>query len=188
MARKYITAAEFKDKPLGIALRQYSSDQLDSFIEIATEQVETFCERVFEQTTYTETFIGDNSNTYLTLQYPLISVTSISETTLETTPTTQTITPSTLVRTSETDKFGKVRLGPASEVGTFSANAKYTIVYTAGYATLPPAIKHATALFVSELVKPDYGGAQDSTPEIIPLTSQQIADMLSIYRRRRIGV
>jgi hypothetical protein len=188
MARKYITATEFKDKPLGIALRQYSSDQLDSFIEIATEQVETFCERVFEQTTYTETFVGDGSSTYLTLQYPLISVTSISETTIATTPSTTAITPSTLVRTTETDKFGKIRLGPSSEVTNFQAGAKYTIVYTAGYATLPPAIKHATALFVSELVKPDYGGAQDTTPEIIPISSQQIADLLSIYRRRRIGV
>lgn len=188
MARKYITAAEFKDKPLGIALRQYSSDQLDSLIEIATEQVESYCERVFEQTTYTETFVGDGSGTYLTLQYPLISVTSISQTTIATTPITTSVTANTLVRTSETDKFGKVRLGPASEVEVFSPDAKYTIVYTAGYATLPPAIKHATALFVSELVKPDYGGAQDSTPEIIPLSSQQIADLLSIYRRRRIGV
>jgi hypothetical protein len=188
MARKYITATEFKDKPLGIALRQYSSDQLDSLIEIATEQVETFCERVFEQATYTESFVGDGSSTYLTLQYPLTSVTSISETTIATTPVTTTITPSTLVRTSETDKFGKVLLGPASETTLFSPTSKYTIVYTAGYATLPPAIKHATALFMSELVKPDYGGAQDTTPEIIPLSSQQIADLLSIYRRRRIGV
>jgi hypothetical protein len=79
-------------------------------------------------------------------------------------------------------------LGPASGIDVFLPDAKYTIVYTAGYATLPPAIKHATALFVSELVKPDYGGAQDSTPEIIPMSSQQIADLLSIYRRRRIGV
>lgn len=188
MARKYITAAEFKDKPLGIALRQYSSDQLDSLIEIATEQVESYCERIFEQTTYTETFVGDGSSTYLTLQYPLSSITSLSQTTIATTPVTTTVTPNTIVRTTETDKFGKVLLGPASEVEIFSPDSKYTIVYTAGYATLPPAIKHATALFVSELVKPDYGGAQDSTPEIIPLSSQQIADLLSTYRRRRIGV
>jgi len=188
MARKYITATEFKDKPLGIALRQYSSDQLDSLIEIATEQVESYCERVFEQATYTETFVGDGSSTYLTLQYPLTSVTSISSTTIAVVPVTTTVTPSTLVRTTETDKFGKVRLGPASGIDVFLPDAKYTIVYTAGYATLPPAIKHATALFVSELVKPDYGGAQDSTPEIIPMSSQQIADLLSIYRRRRIGV
>ena len=188
MARKYITATEFKDKPLGIALRQYSSDQLDSLIEIATEQVESYCERVFQQTTYTETFIGDGSATYLTLQYPLVSVTSITETTIATTPVSQAVTPSTLVRTTETDKFGKILLGPSSEIQVFIPGAKYTIVYSAGYATLPPAIKHATALFMSELVKPDYGGAQDTTPEIIPLTSQQIADLLSIYRRRRIGV
>lgn len=188
MARQYITATEFKDKPLGIALRQYSTDQLESLIEIATEQVESFCERVFQQTTYTETFVGDGSTTYLTLQYPLISVTSITQVTIATTPVTTSVTQSTLVRTTETDKFGKVLLGPASEIDTFAPDSKYTIVYSAGYATLPPAVKHATALFVSELVKPDYGGAQDSTPEIIPMSSQQIADLLSIYRRRRIGV
>lgn len=188
MARQYITADEFKDKPLGIALRQYSSDQLQSFIEIATEQVETYTERILASTTYTETFVGDGSSTYLTTQYPLISVTSISQTTISTSPVTTTVTPSTLVRTTETDKYGKILIGPSSEITSFSPDSKYTIVYTAGYATLPPAIKHATALFVSELVKPDYGGAQDTTPEIIPISSQQIADLLSIYRRRRIGV
>ena len=188
MARQYITSDEFKDKPLGIALRQYSSDQITSFIEIATEQVETFTERILSSATYTETFIGDGSSTYLTTQYPLTSITSISETTIATTPITTAVTASTLVRTTETDKFGKIRLGPSSEVTVFTPGAKYTIVYTAGYITLPPAVKHATALFVSELVKPDYGGAQDTTPEIIPISSQQIADILSIYRRRRIGV
>ena len=91
MARKYITANEFKDKPLGIALRQYSSDQLDSFIEIATAQVEQYCERVFQLTTYTESFVGDGSSTYLTQEYPLVSVTSLSQTTLSTTPVTTTV-------------------------------------------------------------------------------------------------
>jgi hypothetical protein len=188
MARQYITADEFKDKPLGIALRQYSNDQLGSFIEIATEQVESFTERILSSATYTETFIGDGSTTYLTTQYPLISVTSISETTVSATPVTTTATVNTLVRTTETDKYGKILLGPSTEIAAFSPGAKYTIVYTAGYATLPPAVKHATALFVSELVKPDYGGAQDTTPEIIPISSQQIADLLTNYRRRRIGV
>jgi len=188
VARKYITADEFKNKPLGIALRQYSSDQLDSLIEIATEQVESYCERIFESTTYTETFIGDGAATYLTNQYPIISVTSLSQATVESSPVVTSITPSTITRTTDGDKFGKLTLGPNSETTAFSGGAKYTIVYTAGYATLPPAIKHATALFMSDLLKPDYGGAQDSTPEIIPITMQQIADLLSIYRRRRIGV
>jgi hypothetical protein len=188
MARKYITAEEFKNKPLGVALRQYSSDQLDSLIEIATEQVESYCERVFEQTTYTETFIGDGTATYLTNQYPITSITSLSQTTIATTPVTTTVTGSSLTRTTDGDKYGKIILGPNSEIASFSAGSKYTIVYAAGYATLPPAIKHATALFMSELLKPDYGGAQDTVPEIIPISSQQIADLLGIYRRRRIGV
>jgi hypothetical protein len=188
MSRKYITAEEFKNKPLGVALRQYSSDQLDSLIEIATEQVESYCERVFEQTTYTETFIGDGTSTYLTNQYPITSITSLSQTTIATTPVTTTVTGSSLTRTTDGDKYGKIILGPNSEITSFSAGSKYTIVYAAGYATLPPAIKHATALFMSELLKPDYGGAQDTVPEIIPISSQQIADLLGIYRRRRIGV
>jgi hypothetical protein len=188
MARKYITADEFKNKPLGVALRQYSSDQLDSLIEIATEQVESYCERIFEQTTYTETFIGDGTATYLTNQYPIISITSLSQTTIATTPATTTVTASSLTRTTDADKYGKIILGPSSQITSFAGDSKYTITYTAGYATMPPAIKHATALFMSELLKPDYGGAQDTVPEIIPISSQQIADLLGIYRRRRIGV
>lgn len=188
MARKYITADEFKNKPLGVALRQYSSDQLDSLIEIATEQVESYCERIFEQTTYTETFIGDGTTTYLTNQYPILSITSLTETTVTATPITTSVTPSSLTRTTDGDKYGKIVVGPLSQITSFSPGAKYTIVYVAGYATLPPAIKHATALFMSELLKPDYGGAQDTVPEIIPLSTQQIADLLGIYRRRRIGV
>lgn len=188
MARKYITADEFKNKPLGVALRQYSSDQLDSLIEIATEQVESYCERIFEQTTYTETFLGDNTATYLTNQYPIISITSLTQTTIAATPVVTTVTGSSLTRTTDHDKYGKIILGPNSEITNFSSASKYTIVYTAGYASMPPAIKHATALFMSELLKPDYGGAQDTVPEIIPISSQQIADLLGIYRRRRIGV
>jgi hypothetical protein len=188
MARKYITAEEFKNKPLGVALRQYSSEQLDSLIEIATEQVETYCERIFEQTTYTETFIGDGSTAYLTNQYPIITITSLSETTIATSPVTTAVTAASLTRTTDADKYGKIIIGPSSQITSFSPGAKYTIVYTAGYATLPPAIKHAAALFMSELLKPDYGGAQDTVPEIIPISSQQIADLLGIYRRRRIGV
>lgn len=188
MARKYITADEFKNKPLGIALRQYSSDQLDSFIEIATAQVEQYCERVFELTTYTESFVGDGTATHLTQEYPLVSVTSLSQTTLTTAPVTTNVTVGSLLRLSETDKYGRVALGASSEITSFSGASKYSLVYSAGYASIPPAIKHATALFMSELLKPDYGGAQETTPDIIPITSQQIADLLGIYRRRRIGV
>lgn len=183
----YLTPAEFREKPFGIPLRQYSDEMLEDYIEIASANVDAFCERHFGQATYTEVFRGDGSNTHLVYQYPIISVTSLAEQTIEDTPVTSSYPVSTgLIRTTNNDSVGRIELNGLDDISAFSPANLYTLVYVGGYATIPAVVKHATALWVSELLKPDYGGAQETVPEIVPITNQQIADLLVPIRRRRI--
>lgn len=188
MARQYITPAEFRAKPFGVALRQYSDPMLVDYIEIATANVETFTERIFAETTYTDTFKGDGSTTHLVYQYPITTIVSLDETTIEATPVVTAYDVAHFIRTSANDAIGKLEMDGLDEnIFTFVGSNLYTVEYTAGFAAIPVAVKHATALWVSELIKPDYGGAQESVPEIVPLTSQQIGDLLIPLRRRRIS-
>jgi hypothetical protein len=184
----YITPAEFRVRPFGIALRQYTDDLLSEYIEIASANVDSFTERHFSEASYSEVFRGDGSKTHLVYQYPIVSITEITQKTIDTAPTVTTLDTDRLVRTSSNDAMGRIELdGLDNNISSFGAGNLYTVEYVGGYATVPVAVKHATALWVSELLKPDFGGAQEEVPEIVPLTNQQIADLLVPLRRRRIG-
>lgn len=188
MGRKYVTPAEYRALVTGSPVRQYSDEVLNSYIEIATANVEAYTERVFEAINYTEVFRGDNSRTYLVLEYPIISITSLTQNTVANPPVSTAMDISSrLVRTTDNNNMGRIELDGLDTVTNFSAANLYTIVYRGGFESIPVTVKHATALWTSELMRPDYGGAQSRVPEIIPLTSEQIAEMLNPLRRRRLG-
>jgi len=184
----YITPAEFRTKPFGIALRQYDDELLQEYIDIATANVDAFTERKFSQENYTEVFQGDNTDTHLIYEYPIQSLTGITQTTIASTPVTTSMSSMTnVILTDMNLAMGRVELnGLDNNISTFSSGSLYTVTYTGGFAAAPAVVKHATALWVSELLKPDYGGAQESVPEIVPLSSQQISELLIPLRRRRI--
>lgn len=187
--RKYITSAEFRAKPFGVPLKQFSDFQIEDFIEIATVAVEQFTERIFAHQSHTETFVGDGSLTHLCHEYPLTSVTSLTRVALGGSGATDTYdVTNRLIRTTANDSVGRIELdGLDANIGSFSTSYKYTLVYTAGYHSIPAGVKHATALWASELMRPDYGGVSTSTPEIVPLTTEQIIELLTPIKRRRIG-
>jgi hypothetical protein len=184
-ARQHLTAQEFRAKPLGVSLKQFTDPQLDDFIQIATEAVEGFTERIFVKQSYTEKFVGDGSTTFLANNYPLVAVTSLSQATNAITPAVTTYDINRLLRTTANDACGRIALDGLGTITAFSGTSLYTLVYEAGYAAIPMTIKQATALWVAELMQPDYAGAGAGV-EVVPLTTEQIVELLTPHKRRRI--
>lgn len=184
--RQYLTAEEFRTKKFfSMPNRQYDNEVLDEYLQIATANVEAYTERIFASTTYTEKFQGDGSLTYLAAQYPLTSVTSITQTVISDGSQTQADT-SKLIRTDVNDSISRIELsGNDSGVSSFRTDAIFTLVYVAGFTTIPPVVKHATGLWCAELLRGDYGSTREA-PEVMRMTSQQIVELLNPIRRRRI--
>lgn len=172
--------------PLGVPLRQYEDAYITEQIEAATAAVEDFCERVFAEETFTEVFRGDGTATFLLPQYPLVGITSLTETTIGTDPVETEYDLSHLIRTTVNDSCGRLELDGSGEFSAFSPAALYEVVYTAGYDPIPAPVRKATAIWVTEFLKPDYGGASQEVPEIVPQSTQTIVDLLTPYKRRRI--
>jgi hypothetical protein len=190
VARQYITADEYRARYVGSPQQgaKYNDAILETYIEIATANVEAFCERIFSEEEYTEVFRGDGSTTHLVYEYPIIDVATLTEATVETTSVTTTYDIDRLIRTTRNDSVGRIELdGLDDNITSFSPLSLYTLEYTGGFTELPVAVKHATALWVSELMRPDYFPSDGRSPEVIPLTSEQIAELLIPLRRRRIS-
>lgn len=189
MPRQYLTAEEFRTrKYFSMPNRQYDNAILDDYLQIATANVEAYCERIFTSQTYTEKFLGDGSTTHLVYQYPITAYTSLSKTTTGAAPVTTTYAVAKLIRHDINDGSGRVELDSASgePFTNFSGDAIYTVIYTGGPTEMPVAVKHATGLWASELLRTDYGSTAQA-PEIVPMTSQQIVELLQPIRRRRVG-
>ena len=181
----FITAAEFRAVPLGVSLKQITDEQLDELISVAQENVEAFCDRHFASAYYTEEWMGDGSTKYITEEYPIISVVTLTQTD----PSSGTVTSLDITKLRNMPlqtASGIIELDGYDTVTTFSTAYKYSIYYRAGYTTIPVAIKHATKLWTAELLQPDFAGATTTTPNVIPITTEQITELLIPYKRQRI--
>jgi hypothetical protein len=180
-----ITLDYFKSLPLGIktsTLEKLSDTALNNFIATASEQVRKYCDRQFDVTTITnEPHYTKTMRRLVLEQYPVISLTSISWT--DDTGQTGTHDPSDFRILPGGIIEWKLTRFPAP----FLQGRIYYITYSAGYATIPGPVQHATALWVTELLQPAYAGPSNDAPELVTLTSQQIGELLESYRRRRIG-
>lgn len=188
MARQYLTATEFRAKLLSIPNKNYEDSVLDDILQIATENVELYCERIFSSAYYSDVVRGDGSATFLTHEYPIISVTSMYEDTIDVIPVTTTYdTVNRLLVTTSNLAHGRIALdGLDGDISSFTPGAMYRINYRAGYEVIPPGIRHATALWAAELLRQNYGLTTGGLPEIVSLTSEQIVELLNPHRRRRI--
>jgi len=177
--RMYITPSEYRALPLGGVknLGLKGDEILEHYIAIATANAEAFTERIFTSQEYTEVFRGDDSATFLTDNYPITKVTEIKQAVSGTT-----IDANAIVATTINMNCGKIELLSS----TFSSGTIYSIKYTAGYISVPIVVKHAVALWVTELLQPDYLGPTEGQPDLVALSSQQISDLLTPLRRRRI--
>lgn len=184
--RQYATADDYRAIASGAPHRQYSDAQLDYYLQVATANVEQWTERIFQQQTYTETFVGDGSATHLVYEYPIISVTSLQEDTIAASPVTTVMDETALVLSDRNLGSGRIELDGTDDVSAFSPSALYTLSYSGGFVEIPIAVKHATCLWAAELLRPDYAGVRSDAPEIVPLTTEQITELLGPLRRRRV--
>jgi hypothetical protein len=181
----YITVAELKQLPVGVKFAALPEETLEEFIEIASENVENHTERKFTSAYYTDEFYGDGTAVFVVEQYPVIRVVSMKQ--IDPVTSAETIMLTTSVSSTSSDLgAGILRLSSTATVPTFSSSYKYQIYYQAGYTTVPYGIKHATRLWAAELMQPDYAGVQNGVSDVIPLTSEQIIELLDPYKRRRI--
>lgn len=186
-----ITVDEFKNIPIGLKGPRSipEADQLQVLIDTATTAIEDFCQRRFASQEHVEVLRGKDSYRLILGEYPLTGLTSVAWED-DATNTTGTIDTSLLrviedgwveFKRKEAGRSGYVYAGPE----WFDAGRVYTVTYTAGYATIPGPIKHATALQVAELLQPNFGGASQEVPELVPLSSQLIVDLLDpAYKRK----
>lgn len=188
MARQYATADEYRALKSGAPNQQYQDVELDSYLQVATANVEQFCERIFEQQTYTEDFVGTGRASHLVYQYPIISVTSATQNTLAISPVQTAYDTDRFLLTTQNLASGRLLMDGLSTDGTttWSGDSRWSVVYEGGFAEIPPVVKHATLLWTSELLRPDYAGVRSDAPEIIPMTTEQILELLEPLRRRRL--
>lgn len=174
----------FKRLPLGINERGMPPiEALQEFIETASDQVERFCDRKFLTGTRVETIWGKGGNELILDEWPVTSLTSV--TWVDTNANSGTTDTSTLRFTSAgIVEFKNLVNGP------WRRDRLYTVTYVSGYALadIPRPVKHAVALWASDLMRPMYAGpSRERPPELVPLTTEQIGELLENYRRRRIG-
>ena len=167
------------------------ADRLEVLIETASTAVEDFCERRFLSQTHIETLRGKDSYRLILGEYPMTALTSVTWED-DTTGSTGTVDTS-LLRFDESGIIEFKRRGGIN-AGAYYANLDwfdrsrlYTVTYVAGYsaAEMPGPIKHAVALQVTELLQPNYGGPQAEVPELVPLSSQLIVDLLDPKYKRK---
>jgi hypothetical protein len=178
-----ITREYFQKLPLGLTKQmQPYMESLDEFIEVASDHVEAYCERKFALQSHTEQIWGTGQQKLLVDQYPVQSITSISY----------------------EDDFGGnwtvdttyVRFHPSGVIewkypatqGPWRTDRIYTVTYMAGYDPIPGPIRQATALWVTEFLRPNFAGPSPERPaELVPLSTDQITALLDVYVRRRLG-
>lgn len=174
----------FKKLPLGMNEKAMPPlEALTEFIETASEQVEAFCDRKFLSSARTESVWGSGKNELLLDEWPVTAVATV--TWVDTSGVTGTV------------DVSKIRFSSAGVLefinvvdGPWQKDRRYTVSYTAGYTVgnMPRPIKHAVALWASDLMRPAFGGpSRERPPELVPLTTEQIGELLENYRRRRIG-
>lgn len=174
----------FKRLPLGVNEKAMPSlEALTEFIETASEQVEAFCDRKFLSASRVEKVWGSGRNELMVDEWPVTALSSI--TWVDESGDTGTVT------------VGDIRFSANGILefinqtnGPWWTNRLYTITYTSGYTTnnMPRPIKHAVALWASDLMRPSFGGpSRERPPELVPLTTEQIGELLENFRRRRIG-
>ena len=174
----------FKRLPLGVNEKAMPSiEALTEFIETASDQVERFCDRKFLTQTHVEKVWGSDRHEIMVDEWPMTALTSIAW--VDASGDTGTVD-TTQVRFSSNGIIEWVN----RVNGPWKPDRLYTVTYVAGYALadVPRPVKHAVALWATEMMRPAFGGpSRERPPELVPLTTEQIGELLENFRRRRLG-
>jgi hypothetical protein len=181
----FITAAELKSMPLPVKESQWNnigSAYIEQTIDYATQHVKDYLEKDIEETEYVERLRGQDRDTLMLNHYPIISLDAVSS--IDVYGYTRTYQPADfLIDTAAgiiewVDKYRN----------TFIKSYIWTVEYTAGYATIPGPIKHATALVCLQMLQPFFrGGTNFASVDLVDESNEHIVDVLERYKRNRIG-
>lgn len=174
----------FKRLPLGVNEKAMPNlEALAEFLEVASDQVEAYCDRKFLSASRTESLWGSGKSQLILDEWPVTALASVTWVDKAGSSGTEDVS---LLRFSSS---GVIEWIDSSD-GPFYTGRYYTVTYTAGYALadVPRPVKHAVALWATELMRPAFGGVSaQRPPEFVPLSSEQIEDLLDNYRRRRLA-
>jgi hypothetical protein len=184
----FITVDELKDYPLPVKnsmwdkINGVSPYQIQKVLDYATQNIKDYLDRDIELTEYVERIFVSKPEPKLILnQYPVTELTSISSTDLYGNIITYSLPSFFSGENGIIEWIDKTRNG-------FYPTYVYTVSYTAGYATIPGPIKHATALQAISMLEPMFrGGTNFAQIDLVEGTEEIIVDMLEKYRRKRIG-
>lgn len=171
----------FRAQPYGgKALDQMPTEDLQNAINDASTYVEDYLDRKILSASYTERIIGNRRYTLILDNMPVTALSSVSYEEVGGSPGTH-ATSDFLIH-AEAGVIERV-----SKLDVFRENRIYIVQYTAGYATVPGPIKRAVALQTVQLLRPAFGGVNDSAGEIVPFADELIVSLLEKYRRKRLS-
>lgn len=181
-----ITQDYFNQQMVTLGLRAdfvVDSDALAVMIVEASDWVEGYCDRKFELQSYTEiVHYPFRSKTPVALleNWPVASVTAIAWS--NGVGGSGTYDPSLLWVSADGSLLWKNH-----QYHSWYGDIRYTVTYTAGYATVPSNVQRAVALKVANLMQPQYQGVQDREVFMVTNLEAMIIDLLEQYRRERVG-
>lgn len=155
-----------------------SAYQLPTLINEASEWVQDYCQRRFGEQTITETVRGKNRTRLLLQEWPIATIDSL---TWEDDAGTQS-------GSVDADTYNILEAGMLEfkRGQTWWSNRRYAVTYTLE-PDVPGPVQRATALKVTDLLRPMYTGPRDRAPELVSVVEEQIIDLLEKHRRERIG-
>ena len=156
-------------------------DALGVLISDASDWVQNYCQRQLLAGPVTDVIRLRNPHNRLILdQFPVNSLTSV---TFDSDSGGQVVHDLTQIRTLP----GGIIEWKNPINGPFRSDGMYTVVYNAGYAVVPSAVKRATGLKVADLMSPLYRGATEREVNVVSDIEEKIIDLLEDYRRERVG-
>ena len=178
----FVDIAYVKSLPSGARERQFPVDErLQEIIEVASEFIERYLERHIAVATITERKWGGGWQRMILEEMPIITLNSVTEISL--TGGTTMIDPSSFVLHRDAGMIEWANLLTKH----FRSDRVYLVNYTAGYATIPAPIRHATALQVHKLLYEGFAGRIVEPEGLIDIYDEKIAELLEPYRRKRIA-
>lgn len=176
-----ITTDYFRSLPLGQkAIDQLPLEDLQEFINTASDYVEDYLDRKIQIHTVIERKLGNREYVFILDDTPIQSLVSVSYDGYS--GDVGIHSPADFLIHKEA---GMIEWIDKSYV--FRGDRVYTIEYTAGYPTVPNPVKFATALQTVQLLRPMYGGTQAESPTGTPFADEQIVSLLERYRRKRLS-
>lgn len=181
----FITPTELKAYPLPVTDKQWekiTDEQIQTVIDYATQNIKDYLDRDIVITSYTERIVGSGRSTLILDAYPIVSLSSVSSRDYT----------ETIANYSTSDFLIRANSGIIEWIdklrNAFWSTRIWVVQYTAGYATIPGPVKHATALQTVQMLQPLFrGGSNFAQVELVEETNEQIVDMLEKYKRKRIG-